>query len=412
MGGCAIDNLVPKPSEESGYPSNALSTTPYASLEELESLTNQSPEYFYWRASRAFALISLEDFRSLNNWYDAYLSDRPIIIYGADGKPLYYEWRVILGSNEIGAITGNIRKSEGPPITHVLKFATKYNPFSKGGNVKIISRNYPFTSYGIVTKSGEVIDVDDSNNTNQDLTWEYILTHPHEFTNEYVNIDMVISKVLEIMESNKQMYNEMEEIMSNLVYVSTNDEELENFFKETSTITKSHNRYEGRVAGSDSHWETRWWDIYRTLNSLNWNTWLGYNLDPHANRYPAYLWCGPTAGAIFLRYYGYTNKIRIYVVTNTTGVYTNQGLTLFGNAMGIVEEDEWFGRNKKDGGTTYSELINALRWATDGVMNFEYYNASDWWFFENQIYTGRNLIITVLLGIIIILSIENNGRLV
>lgn len=86
--------------------------TPYDSVNDLNAVTNGTSDYVFWVVARVFALIELEKFRSQNNWNNAVLSERSVIIYDSLSRPKYYEFRVILNGQEIGAITAIAQKKK------------------------------------------------------------------------------------------------------------------------------------------------------------------------------------------------------------------------------------------------------------------------------------------------------------
>ena len=98
----------------------AESQTPYATVEELDAITNGTTEYVYWRVARTFALMELESFRTENGWDGAKLSTLPVLVYDSMSRPKYYEYRVILDDREIGAITCVAQKRDGGPTAYVL----------------------------------------------------------------------------------------------------------------------------------------------------------------------------------------------------------------------------------------------------------------------------------------------------
>jgi len=123
------------------------SATAYADAETLAQLA-QDKRNVDWRVARFFALESLQNFRQANNWEDAQLSERPLIIHSAaNGEPRYYEFRVVRKNDEIGAIACVVEKQEGDAVQYVAPFA---HPISSSGSRslhakqgKLIDAGYP-----------------------------------------------------------------------------------------------------------------------------------------------------------------------------------------------------------------------------------------------------------------------------
>jgi hypothetical protein len=144
LASCAFQLTNENPSSNASQNLN----TPYASVQELDSITNGSSDYAYWRLSRVFALMQLENFRSQCNWNNTALSERPVVIYDGQFFPKYYEFRVCLDGKEIGAISCIAQKKDGQPVAYVMSYAKDYSQSSSlGKNYKIIANNYPASIY-------------------------------------------------------------------------------------------------------------------------------------------------------------------------------------------------------------------------------------------------------------------------
>ncbi|MDR2956209.1 MAG: hypothetical protein LBV43_14135 [Prevotella sp.] len=97
-------------------------TTPFASQELLEVIATNDG-FVHWKVARFFALNELDDRRSENSWFDAWLSEYPLVIYNdATGDPRYYEFRILKSGKEVGAISCAVDKGEGSPVQYVLPF--------------------------------------------------------------------------------------------------------------------------------------------------------------------------------------------------------------------------------------------------------------------------------------------------
>ena len=103
---------------------NSAFDTPFASREVLQEIA-QVEGNVDWRVARFFALATLEGFRHTQGWEGAVLSQYPIIInYAGTRQPRFYEFRVMRGNVEIGAIVCVAREDEGSPVQFVIPFAT------------------------------------------------------------------------------------------------------------------------------------------------------------------------------------------------------------------------------------------------------------------------------------------------
>lgn len=304
--------------------SSSTTATPYASLETLDDVTNNTDDYVYWRVARTFSLIELETFREDNQWYNATLSERPVLVYDAKSRPKYYEFRVVRKDEEIGAITAVAQKKDGGPINYVLPYPKDYSKMQTkaGEGFKIVANGYPTRiAYGLVTKAGDDVNVaidenGDSTDVEQDPL-EMALEHPEYFTNSNTTMQMVVEMATNYIITNFAFWTDIELDMESFIVISTNDEYIAEMFKPD---TKGSSKYfEGGkvVSGFGGTEDGGWWDPNYTFSE----TCLNWNENPY-NPYP--IWCGPGAAGIALTYYGYTNKIKDGYVNDPSGntVYT------------------------------------------------------------------------------------------
>ena len=135
------------PEQKVGWVGN----TPYAAMPELESVTNGTNAYVYWRIARLFALCELENFRDDNDWTDMKISERPVLVYDALSHPKYYEYRVLNGGTECGAIVCIAQKKDGEPTAYVLRYAPDYSELlDYPANYRVIADGYPKVGYAPV----------------------------------------------------------------------------------------------------------------------------------------------------------------------------------------------------------------------------------------------------------------------
>ena len=135
------------PEQKVGWVGN----TPYAAMPELESVTNGTNAYVYWRIARLFALCELENFRDDNGWTDMKISERPVLVYDALSHPKYYEYRVLNGGTECGAIVCIAQKKDGEPTAYVLRYAPDYSGLlDYPANYRVVADGYPKVGYAPV----------------------------------------------------------------------------------------------------------------------------------------------------------------------------------------------------------------------------------------------------------------------
>lgn len=294
----------------------------YASVEELDAVTNANSDNIYWKTARVFALMQLESYRTENDWHNAVLSKTPIIIYDSRSMPKYYEYRVIRNNITIGAITCVARKKEGGPVACVMPVAKDYQGLQlKGAGYNIYDNGYPSVLYGRLTKSGNepvdvVDDTGDSAQLNNDI-WLQMENTPEIFTNEQVSIDMVRQRAYDMKCSNTALWNTLSNILTNLDIIATNDSGMAELFGQLLTMTRAKDFEGGRVVDNFTGLKNQgWWDVGWVVRNLDW-----YN--DCAFRVKNIIWCVPSSAAIYLSYYGYTNSIRHYVISYNTNVVNN-----------------------------------------------------------------------------------------
>lgn len=333
--------------------------SPFASVNELDSITNNTQDYVYWRYARTFALMEFIRFKNDHNWQGSKLSERPIIVYGNNLLPKYYEFRIISGDGlEIGAISCVARKREGGPVVYVLPKPSDYSEVpesTKSSIYHIIANDYPRTvvagflfSRGGVTKG---IGLKGEDVTIEKDPFDYAMAHPEIYTNSNITLAMAKEYVDSLVTSNKNMWEKTESIESNLYMASTNDEGFESMLEEANSKASSFDG--GYVINGFTGYEgANWWD-YRYLKTdlLNWTD------SKYIKDYSG-PWCGPSAAAMVLAFYGYTSKTR-YNSESDDGYYnicTNMGISDFNN-----------------GGTLGWDVCRAINWGSAGAINYSYY---------------------------------------
>ena len=123
-----------------------ISETPFAQEELLESFTANG--YVNYKVSRFFAFETMQEFSNTYSWENATLSKKPVVIYNSiTGEPRFYEFRVIKGNEEVGAISCVANKKEGKPVRYVLPYASEIKKSTSRsiicGQNKIVDASYP-----------------------------------------------------------------------------------------------------------------------------------------------------------------------------------------------------------------------------------------------------------------------------
>lgn len=376
------------------------SGTPYASVEELDSVTNLGSEYVYWRVSRAFALIELENFRTTENWEGTSLSEKPVLIYSAKSQPKYYEFRIIDGDKEIGTITAIAQKKDGDPTAYVLPYAPSYNTeaLSKGRGIRIIDNGYPNVAYGAKSQAGTKIRnaTDESGETidleHQDIASDFFADNPEWLSETGLSLTEVQEIESATIASNTNMWLEMDELMDVLVSLSTNDEVIAEIFSEIAASDPNRTAgFDGGVVVSGGLRK----EAYQPIKNGSWNgddkwwNWHGYydygwsvsqriyykdlSTDEEWNKpYAAYatladLWCPQMSSGLILNYYGYTNKLlnrgwHSNVTTNTVNGHPIRKIQIRYDYDGYVKYSfDGMGQRSADS-IVLDYLISTITW--------------------------------------------------
>ena len=133
---------------------------PYADSLTLASFNNDK-DIINYNLARKLALIEMdgEGFNEEMKWDGCHLSKLPVLVYGFDSRPKYYDYIVQdAEKNNIGTVTVEAKKRCGGIIDEVLPKVKDYTSlYTKANNsgMKIIA-NYEDDRYiGIVGKSGD-----------------------------------------------------------------------------------------------------------------------------------------------------------------------------------------------------------------------------------------------------------------
>lgn len=137
-------------------------TIPYASEDELKSLKLlEDPNIIDYRLARKLVVLELSTTNIAENlnWYEAVLSEKPIIIYDLNGKPRNYDFIVLKDKKAIGTVRTEATKELN---TSVLKSA-----YPKLMEYNLPTRSLDKQSYFIDWQGNEYIG---TLNKSRDLT--------------------------------------------------------------------------------------------------------------------------------------------------------------------------------------------------------------------------------------------------
>lgn len=138
--------------------SEVVTSVPYASYETLSKFDGDS-EIINYKIARTLGTIALDQgIKDDYGWYSITFSERPVIIYSNDSKPVYYEF-VVIGENgvELGTVTVYARKNKASIIKNIFPYVREYSGLiTKSAEYKVFSDGYPRNIYyGVPSKSGD-----------------------------------------------------------------------------------------------------------------------------------------------------------------------------------------------------------------------------------------------------------------
>jgi hypothetical protein len=202
-----------------------------------------------WKVARFFALNELDDSRAANSWEGAELSEYPLVIYnGETGEPRYYEFRVVRGGSEIGAITCVAEKSEGAPVQYILPFAKEIAEDGarsiRGGGGRLVDAGYPGRLIMRQANSSRAVDaetgLEDATEYPVDMkTKEFLETADAETLAAFGITDQETLDAYIAVEAEKEaqlgeFWEEVDEVIENILSM-TEEELLEAFGEDPDT---------------------------------------------------------------------------------------------------------------------------------------------------------------------------------
>ena len=314
--GCNIvEEIITSP--EIDLLGNGYCEVPQLTIQQLDNLTNIYTNSVYWRVSKGCSVLEMSAFAGMEGFDGAILAEKPGIIFGWDGVPKYFEWRVFKNGEIVGAIVASASKLICRPVAYVLRMVNSYGVLTNfPADTVIIDDDYPNFVFGKIDTNAKCVTeaIDPFAGTNIGVKKE-IFTLMKErpdlfYTNVADQLKLLLFTELYPVYSMGWWENIDEQQMIAVSYlgplaVSSN--------KFTTLVQdwesgKVVDGFTGIDWNSSTHTQYLWWDWDWIKSYLRWGN----------SSYNAHYWCGPTAGGIMLSYYGYTNKIRLftYPVTN------------------------------------------------------------------------------------------------
>ncbi|MUP37674.1 hypothetical protein [Labilibaculum euxinus] len=132
---------------------------PYSNESTLAEFKNDL-EVVDYQFARKLAMLELDasGFRQDMGWDGCIMSKLPVVIYGFDSKPKYYEFFLKDGENkEVGSVTIDAKRRSGAIINEVRGEIRDYNTlYSKSDpGMKLIADWSGYVYIGVISKSGE-----------------------------------------------------------------------------------------------------------------------------------------------------------------------------------------------------------------------------------------------------------------
>jgi len=257
-------------------------------------------------------------FAGMEGFDGAILAEKPVIIFGWDGVPKYFEWRVFKNGEIVGAIVASASKLICRPVAYVLRMVNSYGVLTNfPADTVIIDNNYPDFVFGKVDTNTQCVTeaIDPYAGTNitiQKEIFTLMKERPSLFTNEGNSIAGIILFTTLYPFYSKAYWADVDEqqmiAVSYLGPLAVSSNRFTTLVQDWES-GKVVDGFTGLDWGYSPIGQHIWWD-------WDWvNAFLLWGNSPHDK-----FWCGPTAGAIMLCYYGYTNKIRWYEY-NITNIY-------------------------------------------------------------------------------------------
>jgi hypothetical protein len=347
----------------------ALDNIPFATKAELQSLTADAT-LVNWEVARKLSMVDMElVFKNDMGWEGAKLSERPVLIYGSDSRPKYYEFIVYSERGEsLGTLTAYAKRESDAATAFALPSVRDYSAATtKYSGSQLFATGYPNVGYGIAGKSGDepanVVDesgADASGSVETPL--EEVAERYEENGVEGEDLQQVKQQIDEVALQAQVYWQVMDEIKDSIL--ATSDEQ----------IVERCNESKGW-----EDWKTE--DIY-IIPAYN-STGMRYT------RWSA--WCGPSAMAWMYRgLYSSYNGQTIYLygnrqfsnndsrkTQNSRGVYCYNNLgttsTADEDGDGVINKCDldWIRpRSLEADNGLYYELSRVGKLASDGGMYY------------------------------------------
>jgi hypothetical protein len=314
LSNCAIvEEIITSP--EIDLLDNSYCEVPQLSIRELDNLTNIYTNSVYWRVSKGCSVLEMSAFAGMEGFDGAILAAKPVVIYGWDGVPKYFEWRVFKDGAIVGAIVANASKLVCRPVVYVLRMVNSYGILTNyPADTVIIDDDYPYYAFGKIDTNTRTVTeaIDPFAGTN-------ITVKKEIFTLMKEKPELFYSNTAEQLEL--RLFTELYPVYSKSWWAEVDEAQMI-AVSYLGPLGSSSNKLQpltqdwesGRVVdGFTGLSNAGWWDWVWTYNHLQWNS---------SSYYSSFSgWCGPTAGAIMMCYYGYTNKIKWYTYRVTNYIY-------------------------------------------------------------------------------------------
>lgn len=175
---------------------------PFADSLSLKSFDGESSILSY-KFARKLSLMELLGTGKIEEmkWSGCKLSELPVVIYGFDSKPKYYEFIVLDPENRaLGMVTAYARKKSSTIIREISSAIPDYgNKITKSGNVKLFQDWMGNDYIGVPSKSGESPTAVFDENGN-------VATGVQELTDEQIVAQLSKTVLAEVRKQNDSLY--------------------------------------------------------------------------------------------------------------------------------------------------------------------------------------------------------------
>lgn len=229
---------------------------PYADSSELHNFKTDT-DVINYKLARKLALIEIETdgFTKQLSWDGYKLSEYPVILYGFDSKPKFYDYIVLdAEGQEQGTVRVHSRRKSSGVLYRVEKNINDYRNFitKSGKGAKLFSDFGGNIFSGMITKSGESpVEVVDVKNGER-------LLNPTELSDEDI-----LSEIKANLHSNTKSINHEIEEISNI-----NTKNRVNQIKQTRDKTFEYDSIKHRMGKEHEYRDEYWKEIAKAKDSI------------------------------------------------------------------------------------------------------------------------------------------------